>query len=356
MTCLMRPRADLRELCEVLATDGEAWAERVTEALDRVIDGACGVSLQWVEHDDFVIQDIRFTGRGVASGYEAKPAEVHRVGPKMLRATFRPHAYRSTMELLKRFGTPAGREMVRRYGVGDIAGLSVAGDDRHALALAWQLPEVRHPSEHELRRLQHLFLHLEVAGRLRHTRSMSGTLSPDGEPLDVPMARADVWRGLCAGRLAVVAKGHAAARHLLVVQNPAWIRAARSLTAAEVAVLESSARGESGKQQAWRFGLAPTSVSRLLSSASNKLGLPTPLDAIRLVSGLTRAAAYVDGAMLTQAEREVLELVRTGMSNREVAAQRATSERTVANQVAALLHKTQQPSRRALAAARLASR
>jgi len=52
---------------------------------------------------------------------------------------------------------------------------------------------------------------------------------------------------------------------------------------------------------------------------------------------------------MTPAEREVLELVRQGFSNRAIAQVRGRAERTVANQVASMLRKLQVASRRALA-------
>ncbi len=55
-------------------------------------------------------------------------------------------------------------------------------------------------------------------------------------------------------------------------------------------------------------------------------------------------------ASLTDAEREVLELVGRGPSNRAIAKARGTTERTIANQVASTLRKLKVPSRRALAA------
>lgn len=51
---------------------------------------------------------------------------------------------------------------------------------------------------------------------------------------------------------------------------------------------------------------------------------------------------------LTPAEREVAVLAIEGHSNREIARRRRTSERTVANQIAAVLRKTQAASRSGL--------
>jgi hypothetical protein len=67
-------------------------------------------------------------------------------------------------------------------------------------------------------------------------------------------------------------------------------------------VLELSARCVSGTQQAWQLGIATTTVSRLLSSVTTKLGLVEPLEAIRLAGGMQRAGPG-------------LELVQRGRSN-----------------------------------------
>lgn len=50
-------------------------------------------------------------------------------------------------------------------------------------------------------------------------------------------------------------------------------------------------------------------------------------------------------AALTSTEREVALLVAAGKTNRDIAATRGTSLRTVANQVAAILRKLDVPSR-----------
>ena len=56
-------------------------------------------------------------------------------------------------------------------------------------------------------------------------------------------------------------------------------------------------------------------------------------------------------AMLTEAERSVLSLVLMGRNNAEIAAARATSVRTVANQLAAIFDKLGVHGRSELAAA-----
>ena len=54
--------------------------------------------------------------------------------------------------------------------------------------------------------------------------------------------------------------------------------------------------------------------------------------------------------VLTGAERQVLQLLLEGLDNRSIAARSGKSEKTVRNQVSAILSKTGQPSRAALIA------
>ena len=62
------------------------------------------------------------------------------------------------------------------------------------------------------------------------------------------------------------------------------------------------------------------------------------------------APSSASGPVLTPAEREVMTLLLAGKSNGEIARQRKTAVRTVANQVASLFRKFGVGSRAALAA------
>lgn len=55
-------------------------------------------------------------------------------------------------------------------------------------------------------------------------------------------------------------------------------------------------------------------------------------------------------ALLSHAQRDVARLVLTGKSNRQIATERSTSERTVANQIATIYRKLGVGSRSELAA------
>ena len=63
-----------------------------------------------------------------------------------------------------------------------------------------------------------------------------------------------------------------------------------------------------------------------------------------------RPPASGDKTMLSPAERAVLELVRAGCSNKEIAAMLGKAEPTIKHQVSSILRKTGQPSRARLIA------
>jgi len=130
--------------------------------------------------------------------------------------------------------------------------------------------------------------------------------------------------------------------------RPAAQQVRRALSATESRVLELSAEGVLGKQQALELGLAPSSVSRLLSRAVSKLGAGSAFEAIVVVAGLLGRRVPAGAYRLTASELEVLALLRHGLSNGQIARQRGRSVRTIANQVASLLRKTGMNGRRAL--------
>ncbi len=78
--------------------------------------------------------------------------------------------------------------------------------------------------------------------------------------------------------------------------------------------------------------------------------LEEAFELVRVAAMLTRdPRARFSETTLTTAERDVLGLLRQGLTNREIARIRCRSVRTIANQVAALLQKTGAANRRALA-------
>ena len=161
----------------------------------------------------------------------------------------------------------------------------------------------------------------------------------------------DAWTALVAGRWVLVEREERGMGRHYAIFETARGQALRALSPLEARVAELSARGLPGKSVAYGLGVAPATVSKHLATAAIKLGLPNRTRVAQLAGALLGVAPDLDAAArLTPSEREVLELIQLGWSNQRIALARERSERTVANQVSALLHKLRAPSRRALAA------
>lgn len=158
-----------------------------------------------------------------------------------------------------------------------------------------------------------------------------------------------VWQALVNGQWSVVERRERdGKRYYHVFENAPHLYAHRALSESEALILGLSLQGLSGKDVAYATGLSPSRVSTALAEAAERLGFPSREELLRVGAALTRDDAVPLTKELTQAEREVLALVRAGHSNRAIATARGTSVRTVANQVASLLTKTKTNSRRAL--------
>lgn len=156
------------------------------------------------------------------------------------------------------------------------------------------------------------------------------------------------WVSMREGRLS--ARRLASQGDYVLIPNAQRHWAKRALDPLEVQAVQRLARGLMAKQVAAELALAPSTLSRVLAGAVAKLGFASTPDMLSAVGGLVFPHQKGLEADLTQAEREVLQWVQAGLTNREIGARRCTSERTVANQVAALLRKTRLASRYALAA------
>lgn len=161
----------------------------------------------------------------------------------------------------------------------------------------------------------------------------------------------DAWRALVEGRWGLVERLEpGGARHYLALETPEHHQPLRALTPLETRVLELSARGVSGKLVGYGLGVSAARVSQALQNAALKLGVHSRTELVRLGAiVLGQRDDRLSTLELTKAEEDVLLLLRRGLSNAEIAKQRQSSPRTVANQVASLLAKARVPSRRALA-------
>jgi len=153
-------------------------------------------------------------------------------------------------------------------------------------------------------------------------------------------ARLAAWTALTSGAYCVLVEERV---YLFVTPE----RPSRPLTQAELVVVDAAARALRGKEIAYTLGIAPSTVSATLSSAASKLGLSST-DLARLARALVVGPSTANEPSLSDAERKVLALLLEGKSNAEIAHARNRSIRTIANQVASILRKTDSASRHVL--------
>jgi DNA-binding CsgD family transcriptional regulator len=229
-------------------------------------------------------------------------------------------------------------------------------------------------SRHDRGRLARIALHLESAFRLRtNDGAVRAVMTCEGELVDGDLTGVErgryamaargaestrrtrdlsLWTALVAGELSIVPRMRGSRRVYALVENSREARSFHALSRREVDVLELAATGLTTKLCSYALGLSSSTISTTLRNAASKLGATTQLELLRIAALLARdPRAEADAATLTRAEREILALVREGLSNTEIAARRGRSVRTIANQVASLIEKTGTSSRRALIAA-----
>lgn len=228
------------------------------------------------------------------------------------------------------------------------------------------------------RLLTQVSLHIEQALRLRLGQANElAILRPDGKvlhaegPLEERGARqemtetvraierarsrptvnsAEIWTGLVRGKLGLSPRQDGSDRHYVVLEHQDPESRLLELSPREMRIVELAAEGLSNKLIAYALGISEPTVSRALGAAALKLGCNGARDLVAALSLLLRSGPKGDTwtERPTPAEQEVLELLRQGLSNAEIAAARGCSTRTVANQVASLLRKAGADSRRAL--------
>jgi len=228
------------------------------------------------------------------------------------------------------------------------------------------------------RLLTQVSLHIEQALRLRLGQANElAILRPDGKvlhaegPLEERGARqemtetvraierarsrptvnsAEIWTGLVRGKLGLSPRQDGSDRHYVVLEHQDPESRLLELSPREMRIVELAAEGLSNKLIAYALGISEPTVSRALGAAALKLGCNGARDLVAALSLLLRLGPKGDTwtERPTPAEQEVLELLRQGLSNAEIAAARGCSTRTVANQVASLLRKAGADSRRAL--------
>ncbi|MCZ7687270.1 MAG: LuxR C-terminal-related transcriptional regulator [Sandaracinaceae bacterium] len=154
----------------------------------------------------------------------------------------------------------------------------------------------------------------------------------------------DLWAGLVAGRSSLVDRFVADGRRLVVaIKNPPSVLDPRALTERERQIVELAAEGASNKNIAYTLGIGESGVGTQLGRALRKLGLERRTElapAMRAVAVEARLGAIelavagvdlrMDDLALSSAEHAVVQALLRGLSDREIAIERGTSERTVA--------------------------
>jgi DNA-binding NarL/FixJ family response regulator len=174
-----------------------------------------------------------------------------------------------------------------------------------------------------------------------------------------PLSR--IWPELVAGRARIIASGATSAHYFLRLAPGAGEVSSRQLR--DLALLERLLLGESQKSLAFETGYSASTIATAVGSALEALGLSGGARRVSLVLPLllhagrghwstvsTRVEQLGDhenelfivserpepslSGLLSRGEIDVLSLLMEGKSYAQISARRATSSRTVANQIA----------------------
>lgn len=389
MGSVLASRPDLLAVVEALYAqerNDRLWLTRIVSVMEKLIPDHLGVVVMTVAHeDDF--QNPVFLHAQLSRSIErmAMPgiASVENASPASFADAFYPRRPVMIQSDLLRDLQPATREMFLKsrasFGWGDALGIVA-----HPLAGAITVVSAGFASRRELPAnelaiLERLASHFESAFRLRlrPESAIAAVLAPDGKlrhladpsldrerrdwfgtriaAIDASRGRRDradldPWWGLFAGKYSVVpVEDRDGKRHYLLVDNPPTAEEHARFTLREIDVVRAAARGFAGKHIAYSLGISSAAVSDNLRSAALKVGLPNRHELVRVTASmLGQRPSAITPEQLTQAERDVLELLRRGLTNQQIAELRGRSVNTVKNQVAALMRKTGGESRRAL--------
>lgn len=364
------------------ASSHDEWSRGVVKPLARLIDEGCGVGFSLYDRHRGELTFVCFDGVEEETAFAERMRAAFRIFPTELFGAL--YAPPRPVVLLSEVATPApGAPMVfealhERQCV-DAAGMASEPERGYGLA-AYAMLRNRASRLLRNRHLRTIALHLEAATRVRlRPDAVVGYVTSAGRVEIAPMYEAAhrevheaatriervrrkgerddgehalaVWSALVAGELSLRERIDNDGKRLydLIANAPDRVPL-RGLTSRESAVVHAAARGLGGKETAFSLGLSTSAASIALRSAATKLGLPS-------VRSLVRVAAILGGAelhridllaRLTPAEREVVVLTAEGLTNREIAARRASCASTIANQLASIRRKTGLSSRHAL--------
>jgi DNA-binding CsgD family transcriptional regulator len=383
-----REQADWLTLLEAAyapAGDEWTWADGVLAACREVFAPGSILTFFGVEISPDLGQVVpRFSsGAFGLDAVEQNVAAFRPFGQAAVRAIYLPPSLVTTHARVERFLPEGARRLLagqRQFlGVADVLGLVLQPAPGFTAVACGSMASKAALSNHELQRLTRVALHLEAGLRLlRRPQVVKAILEPSGRVVHLEEGAPEVtllsalarrvdgartrkrrrepeslelWTALAEGQVSLVERMDGPRRYYWVMENAPERQRMRALTNTERNVVAESARGLSAKLVGYGLGLSAPLVSKQLASAASKVGLASRTELVRLAAMLCRDPhARLPDAALTRAEQEIVELLRRGLSNGEIAAIRNRSVSTIANQVAALLRKTGSPTRRALVA------
>ncbi|MET0287569.1 MAG: LuxR C-terminal-related transcriptional regulator [Polyangiales bacterium] len=286
--------------------------------------------------------------------------------------------------LVSNFAQPAKltfSSLMAQAGASDLLGM--LGYPAQGWAFAMFVGVGKAPLTPQLHKtLRQLRIHIETSLRLRLFSSFepAAVLRPDGKILhldvdalgdaggatlsaqtvaleqarsapgrrDEPRALA-VWKALVHGRWSLIERvDHDGQRLYHAIENSPHVHPQRALTETEERVLELSVRGGTGKEIAYELDLSQSRISEALKSARERLGVRDLGALLQLGARLNKLLPPLSTTKLTEAEREVLAMIRQGDANTQIARRRGSAPNTVRNQISNILRKTGAPSRRVL--------
>jgi len=359
--------------------DDASWAETLLARVESLIPHPL-VGIQWAEFraDGRVERVVEFSPNAVARDAAVSFSPLlHKFEVPAVRSFFFPkRSVVQVADVLERIRaevefSDAMHRWMRKTGVVDGFATTVQPVPGTVVTLYALTRGVASLSAPERAAMTRLGLHIEASVRLRkQPEKLVAILGPRGEPeylredvslkqlppfsRSTPALDADalgLWRALAAGALSVVQRTEGRRELTYFYENPPHRQPLHALTDTEQDIVGMVCQGYSAKAIAYGLGISEATVSTRLKCAAQKVGLSTRLELVRLAAMITRdPRARFTETTLTTAENDVLELLSRGLTNAQIAAERNRSVRTIANQVASLLTKTDSPNRKALAA------
>ena len=374
----------------------EGWLRALVDAAPW-LDGGLGLMAYTYEIDGPSVALGPFVTKDGTTAMDSAAREIH-AAPSwdgVVRAYLTP-CFASMRDVMAGSGDSKLVHTIERSlpsGVVDVLGLVAHDPSGQGLVLAGPRPALVHVPKREIPHARRLAAHLAAALLLRRALSegrgsVDAVLTPRGRVLhatepskdarslealsEATRARdtargaarrrdaegaLDAWRARVDGRWSLVDADERDGKALVLAHaNALSVPEPSGLAPRERQVAICAALGWSNELVAYTLGLSESSVASSLAAARQKLGVRSRVELVASLASLATMPArpkttlHRDLDALTPAERDVLTLVVQGASNADIARARTRSERTVANQVAAVLRKTGAGSRAELAA------